>query len=51
MDAEIVAVDGPVGVWARDCDNTKWNRTYGATATPPLPVAFLKFMEWLEGVV
>lgn len=49
-DAEVVTVPGPVGVWARDCDNTKWDHTYGPTELTPLRDAFTKFAEWLEAL-
>lgn len=47
-DAEIVTVPGPVGVWARDCDNTKWRHTYGAAPQTPLREAFTEFAKWVE---
>jgi nucleoside-diphosphate-sugar epimerase len=46
-DAEIVTVPGPVGVWARDCDNTKWRRTYGTATQTPLRDAFAEFADWV----
>lgn len=49
VDAEIVTnAGGPVGVWSRDCDNTKWRRTYGAAHQMPLRDAFGLFLDWLE---
>lgn len=47
-DADIVTVDGPVGVWSRDCDNTKWRQTYGAAHQTPLRDAFGAFVGWLD---
>jgi len=47
-DAEVVTIDGPVGVMSRDCDNTKWAQTYGEPSQTPLDVAFTKFAEWVE---
>lgn len=47
-DAEIVTVPGPVGVMSRDCDNSKWNATYGEHADTPTRKAFTKFAEWVE---
>ena len=47
-DAEIVTVEGPVGVMSRDCDNTKWREVYGEPSQTPLDVAFTKFAEWVE---
>jgi nucleoside-diphosphate-sugar epimerase len=49
-DAEIVTVPGPVGVWARDCDNRHWDATYGAAPVTALPAAFSEFVGWLDGV-
>ena len=47
-DAEIVTVDGPTGVQSRDCDNRKWEATYGPTDDTPLRDAFDKFIGWLD---
>ena len=47
-DAEIVTVPGPVGVWSRDCDNTKWKRTYGKPSQTGLREAFTEFAAWVE---
>ena len=47
-DAEIATVPGPVGVWARDCDNRKWDATYGATPATGLRDAFSEFIGWLD---
>lgn len=47
VDAEVVTIDGPVGVWSRDCDNSKWRRTYGEPTQTPLRQAFAMFLDWL----
>ena len=47
-DAEIVTVPGPVGVMARDCDNARWDATYGETAITPLREGFTAFADWLQ---
>jgi GDP-D-mannose 3', 5'-epimerase len=50
-DAEIVTVEGPVGVMARDCDNTKWNDTYGEHDDLPVYEGMTRFAEWVEPLV
>jgi nucleoside-diphosphate-sugar epimerase len=50
-DAEVVTIEGPVGVMSRDCDNAKWNATYGEHTDTPLREAFEKFAAWVEPYV
>ena len=50
-DAEVVTIDGPVGVMSRDCDNTKWRATYGEPSQTSLDEAFTKFAAWVEPVL
>jgi nucleoside-diphosphate-sugar epimerase len=47
-DAEVVTIEGPVGVMSRDCDNSKWNATYGVHDDTPIREAFEKFADWVE---
>jgi GDP-D-mannose 3',5'-epimerase len=47
-DADVVTIEGPVGVMSRDCDNTKWNATYGEAPQTPLREAFTGFADWVE---
>ena len=47
-DAEVVTIEGPVGVMSRDCDNTKWNATYGEHHDTPIRESFEKFADWVE---
>jgi len=50
-DAEIRTVPGPVGVWGRDCDNTKWGSIFGPTNDVSDREGFTRFMAWLDAIL
>jgi GDP-D-mannose 3', 5'-epimerase len=50
-DAEVVTVEGPVGVMARDCDNSKWDQVYGEHADVSVREGMERFAEWVEPIV
>ena len=49
-DAEIVHVDGPVGVAARDCDLSRWRAVFGEPSQRSYREGFAEFMAWLDGI-
>jgi nucleoside-diphosphate-sugar epimerase len=50
-DAEITTNPAePSGVTARDCDNTKFNRTYGATPETSVRDGIAGFVGWLDSI-
>lgn len=46
-DAEVVHVDGPVGVQARDCDLSRWRAVFGEPRQTSYREGFGAFMGWL----
>jgi len=49
-DAEVVHVDGPVGVAARDCDLSRWRAVFGEPHQTPYRLGFGSFIDWLDGL-
>lgn len=49
-DAEVVHVDGPVGVAARDCDLSRWREVFGEPSQRSYREGFAEFMAWLDGL-
>ena len=47
-DAEVVHVDGPVGVQTRDCDLTRWRAVFGEPSQTSYRDGFAGFMGWLD---
>lgn len=47
-DAEVVHVDGPVGVAARDCDLTRWRAVFGEPHQTSYRDGFAAFLVWLQ---
>lgn len=49
-DAEVVHVDGPTGVAARDCDLSRWREVFGEPSQRSYREGFAEFMAWLDGL-
>lgn len=49
-DAELVHVDGPTGVAARDCDLSRWREVFGEPSQRSYREGFAEFMAWLDGL-
>ena len=49
-DAEVVHVDGPTGVAARDCDLSRWRAVFGEPSQRSYREGFAEFMAWLDGI-
>ena len=49
-DAEVVHVDGPVGVAARDCDLSRWREVFGEPRQTSYRDGFAAFVAWLDGL-
>lgn len=49
-DAEVVHVDGPTGVNARDCDLTRWREVFGEPHQTSYREGFEAFLCWLDGL-
>lgn len=47
-DAEVVHVDGPTGVAARDCDLSRWREVFGAPHQTSYRDGFAAFLVWLQ---
>lgn len=50
-DAQIVHVDGPTGVAARDADLTKWRAIFGEPYQTPYLDGFTALIDWLEDIM
>lgn len=48
--AEIVHVDGPVGVNARDCDLSRWREVFGEPHQTSYREGFGRFIDWLDSL-
>lgn len=46
--AEIVHIDGPTGVAARDCDLTRWRQVFGDPHQTSYREGFTGFIDWLD---
>ena len=49
-DAEVVHVDGPTGVAARDCDLSRWREVFGEPRQTSYRDGFASFVAWLDGL-
>lgn len=49
-DAEVVHVDGPTGVAARDCDLSRWREVFGEPHQTSYRDGFAAFVEWLDSL-
>lgn len=49
-DAEVVHVDGPTGVAARDCDLSRWRAVFGEPHQTSYRDGFEAFLAWLDGL-
>lgn len=49
-DAEVVHVDGPTGVAARDCDLSRWREVFGEPHQTSYRDGFGSFVEWLDSL-
>lgn len=49
-DAEVVHVDGPVGVAARDCDLSRWREVFGEPHQTSYRDGFAGFVAWLDSL-
>lgn len=48
--AEVVHVDGPTGVAARDCDLSRWREVFGEPHQTSYRDGFAAFVEWLDSL-
>lgn len=49
-DAEVVHVDGPTGVAARDCDLSRWREVFGEPHQTSYRDGFAGFVAWLDSL-
>lgn len=48
LDAQVVTVDGPVGVQSRAADLTRWRDRFGEPQETPYHVGFARLLAWLQ---